>query len=106
VARVYAAIGEGEWAYTGIEGGLAFVRIQSGPTADKGACGFRVVDLKVSWRLGVQMLIIRMVLIDALRFHHCCYRAPGESSGTMTSMRTCSTTKTGGSSTLSKETSF
>ncbi|PWN23129.1 hypothetical protein BCV69DRAFT_286476 [Microstroma glucosiphilum] len=46
VARVYAAIGEGEWAYTGIEGGLALVRILSGPTADKGACGFRVVDLK------------------------------------------------------------
>lgn len=48
VARVYAAIGEGDWAYTGIEGGLAFVRISGGPTAEKGACGFRVVDLKVS----------------------------------------------------------
>lgn len=66
VARVYAAIGEGEWAYTGIEGGVALVRILSGPTADKGACGFRVVDLKVSRTLSGGDQLRRTCLIDAV----------------------------------------
>lgn len=43
VARVYAAIDD-QWSYTGIEGGLAFVRLLN--SDEKGACGFRVVDLK------------------------------------------------------------
>lgn len=43
VARVYIAVGD-QWAYTGIEGGLAFVRLLS--VDEKGACGFRCVDLK------------------------------------------------------------
>ena len=43
VARVYAAV-NGKWAYTGIEGGLAFVKLINTP----GGLGFRVIDLKVS----------------------------------------------------------
>lgn len=44
VARVYAAHPDPDtWSYTGIEGGLAFVKL-----AATGGTGFRVVDLKVS----------------------------------------------------------